>query len=113
MSSNNQVSISVETMQEIIEELKEISGLCSTPHVKTKVAKVQKVLSSLLEARNKISPQDLIYEKMVEVKNLNPDLHLKLYMLYRNLTCSRISEVDAMASYESYLNMFPEDKMIY
>ncbi|MCB2310021.1 hypothetical protein LGL55_02660 [Clostridium tagluense] len=113
MSSNNQVSISVETIQEIIEELKEISSLCSTPHLKMKVVGIQKVISSFLEARSKISPQDLIYEKMVEVKHLNPDLHLKLYMLYRNLTCSRISEVDAMSYYESYLNMFPDDEMIY
>ncbi|MBU3126653.1 hypothetical protein [Clostridium tagluense] len=113
MSSNNQVSISVETMQEIIEELKEISSLCSTPHLKMKVARVQKIVSSLLEARSKISPQDVIYEKMVEVKQLNPELHFKLYMLYRNLTSNRISEVDAMAYYESYLSMFPTDEMIY
>lgn len=113
MNSNNQVSISVETIQEIIKEIKEISTLCSNPHLKGKVERLQKVVSSFLELQEKVPAQDLIYNKMVEAKHLNPELHLKLYMLYRNLTSGRISEADAMNSYESCLSMFPSDVIVY
>jgi hypothetical protein len=113
MNSNNQVSISVEQIQEIIKEIKEISALCATPHLKGKVERLQKVVSSFLELQVKIPAQDVIYEKMVQVKHLNPDLHLKLYMLYRNLKSGRISEADAMISFESFLSMFATDVMVY
>ena len=113
MSNNSEITISIETIEEIIKELTEIGDICSTPRLKTKVTALQQVVSSLLEIKDKASAQDVIYEKMIEVKQSNPDLHLKLYMLYRNLTSGRISEVDAMASFESYLSMFPSDVMIF
>jgi N-acetylmuramic acid 6-phosphate (MurNAc-6-P) etherase len=113
MGSNNQVSISVDTIQEIVKELNEISDLCSTPHLRVKVERLQKLVSSFLDFKSKVSVEDVIYDKMVEVKNNNQDLHLKLYMLYRNLTNDRISEADAVAAYESYLSMFPTDIIIY
>ena len=113
MNSNNQVSISEETINEIINEIKEINSLCSTPHLKAKVERLQKLVSSFLEFKEKVPAQDIIYEKMVQVKHLNPELHLKLYMLYRNLTTGRISEIDAMTSFESCLSMFPSDTMIF
>ena len=111
--SNNEVSIQVETIEKIIRELNEISILCSEPHLKTKIEGLQSFVSSIIDIMdNKISVEDIIYEKMVEVKHLNPDLHLKLYMLYRNLKSNRISEVDAMSSFESCLSMYPSDVMI-
>jgi hypothetical protein len=113
MSNNNEVIIKVETIQEIIKEMKEISTLCSTPQLKGKIERLQKLVSSFLELREKVPAQDLIYDKMVQVKHLNPDLHLKLYMLYRNLTSGRISEADALNAFESYLSMFPSDVMIF
>ena len=113
MNSSNQVSISIETIQGVIKEIKEISSLCSTPHLRNKVERLQKIVSGLLELQNKVSAEQLIYEKMVKVKQINPELHLKLYMLYRNLTSGRISEVDAMSSYESYLSMFATDVMVF
>jgi N-acetylmuramic acid 6-phosphate (MurNAc-6-P) etherase len=113
MSSNNQVSISVDTIQEVVKELNEIRDSCSTPHLRMKVERLQKLVSGFLDFKNKVSVEDVIYEKMVEVKNTNQDLHLKLYMLYRNLTNDRISETDAMAAYESYLSMFPADIIVY
>lgn len=113
MKSNSQVSINVETIQEIIKELSEIGDISSTPQVRVKVERLQELVSSFLDFKSKASIEDMIYDKMVEVKNSNQDLHLKLYMLYRNLTNDRISETDAMAAYESYLSMFPADIIIY
>ena len=113
MSNKNEVSISVETIEEIIKEIKEISALCSTPSLKAKVERLQRLVYSFIKMQDKVPAQDLIYDKMVQVKHLNPELHLKLYMLYRNLTSGRISEADARTSYESCLSMFPSDMMIF
>ncbi|MCB2288864.1 hypothetical protein LGK97_03685 [Clostridium sp. CS001] len=113
MSNNNQVSINIETIQEIVKELGEISDISSTTQVRMKVDRLQKLVSGFLDVNNKVPVEDVIYDKMVEVKNSNQDLHLKLYMLYRNLINDRISKADAMAAYESYLSMFPTDVMIF
>ena len=113
MSSNNKVLIQVETIEKIIKELKEVSLLCSDTNLKMKIEGVQSCVSNVIDiADSKISVEDVIYEKMIEVKHSNPDLHLKLYMLYRNLSNARISEVDAMSSFESCLSMYPSDVMI-
>jgi hypothetical protein len=113
MSNNNEITISIENIEKMIKELSEIANICSTPKLKAKVAALQKVFSSLLDSKDNASAEDVIYEKMIAVKNNNPDLHLKLYMLYRNLTSGKISEVDAMDAYESYLSMFPSDVMVF
>ena len=113
MSSNNKVSIQVETMQKIVKELSEISILCSESHLKIRIEALQSYVSSVVDLGGKVSVLDVIYKKMVEVKYTNPDLHLKLYMLYRNLVSGRISEVDAMSSFESCLSLFTLDDMAY
>ncbi|MGH4125752.1 MAG: hypothetical protein ACREV6_22800 [Clostridium sp.] len=113
MSSNKGVPVKVEVMQKIIKELSEISHLCSEPHLKMKIEGLQSYVSSVFDLGSKRSVEDEIFEKMVEVKQLNPDLHTKLYMLYRNLMSGRISELDAMDSFENCLSMFPLDVMVY
>jgi hypothetical protein len=113
MSSNNKVSIQIETIQKIIKELNEINLLCSEPHIKTKIEALESYVSSIIDFDSKFSVQDVIYEKMVEVKYMNPDFHLKLYMLYRNLVSGRISEVDARSSFETCLSLFTLDDMSY
>lgn len=113
MDSVNGVLIRVEAIEKIIKDLKEISLLCSEPHLEMKIEELQSFVTSIFGIGNKLSIEDLIFEKMVEVKHVNPDLHLKLYMLYRNLVSERISEADAMASFESWLSLFPLDVMVY
>lgn len=113
MGIDNEVSIGAGAIEKIIKELDEISVLCSEPHLKIKVEVLQSFVSSLLNLDTKDSIEDIIYEKMVEVKHTSPELHLKLYMLYRNLVCDRISKEDAIISYESSLSLFPPDVIIY
>ncbi|MBU3214274.1 hypothetical protein LL033_19155 [Clostridium estertheticum] len=113
MSIDNQVSIGVESIQKIIKELDEISVLCSEPYLKIKIDELQNFVSSFIILESKSSVEDKIFEKMVEVKNSSPELHLKLYMLYRNLVCGRISKEDALISFESSLSLFPPDVMVY
>lgn len=114
MIKNNKVSIQVETIEKIVKELNEINLLCSEPNLKMKIEGLQSFVFSVMDIMDsKISVEDVIYEKMVEVKHLNPDLHLKLYMLYRNLMGGRISEVDAMSSFESCLSLYPSDMMVF
>ncbi|MCB2308792.1 hypothetical protein LGL08_19830 [Clostridium estertheticum] len=113
MSIDNQVSIAVESIEKIIKELDEISVLCSEPYLKVKVEELHGFVSSIINSESKSSIEDLIFEKMVEVKNSSPDLHLKLYMLYRNLVSGRISKENAIISFESSLSLFPPDVMVY
>ncbi|MBW9170647.1 hypothetical protein K2F43_05440 [Clostridium estertheticum] len=113
MGIDNQVSIGVESIEKVIKELEEISVFCAEPHLKIKIEGLQSFVSSLLNLESKSSIEDVIFEKMVEVKTSSPDLHLKLYMLYRNLVCGRISKEDAIISFESSLSLFPPDVMIY
>lgn len=113
MDSNSGVLIKAEDIEKIIKELKEINLLCSEPHLETKIEELQSFVTSIFGVGSRVSVEDLIFEKMVEVKHVNPDLHLKLYMLYRNLVSDRVSEVDAMASFENFLGLFPSDVMIY
>lgn len=113
MSINNEVSIQVESVEKIIKEIDEISILSAEPHLKIKVEGLQSFVSSLLNLESESSVEDVIFEKMVEVKNSNPDLHLKLYMLYRNLVCGRILKKDAIISFESVISLFPPDVMAY
>ena len=113
MDSNNGVLIKVEAIEKIIKDLKEINLICYEPDLKIKIEELQRFVSGVLAPRSKISAQDVIFEKMVKVKYVNPDLHLKLYMLYRNLVSDRISEVDAMASFEGCLSLFSLDVRVY
>ncbi|HEY8889989.1 MAG TPA: hypothetical protein VIM70_07015 [Clostridium sp.] len=113
MIRNNQVSIQVESIEKIIRELNEISILCPEPYLQAKVEGLQSFVSSILNSGTKSSVEDIIYEKMVEVKHSSPELHLKLYMLYRDLVCGRVSKEDAMISFESSLSLFPQDVMVY
>ncbi|MBU3159051.1 hypothetical protein KPL37_04670 [Clostridium frigoris] len=113
MGIDNQVSIKVESIEKIIKELNEISILSAEPHLKIKIEELQKFVSNLLNLDSKSSIEDIIFEKMVEVKNSSPDLHLKLYMLYRNLVSGRIAKEEAIISYERSLSLFPPDVMVY
>ncbi|MBU3098611.1 MULTISPECIES: hypothetical protein [Clostridium] len=113
MGINNEVSIGVESIEKIIKELDEISVLCSEPYLKIKIEELLGFVSSIVNSESKSSVEDMIFEKMVEVKNSSPDLHLKLYMLYRNLVSGRISKEDAIISFESSLSLFPPDVMVY
>lgn len=113
MSTNKVLSIKVEAIEKIIKGLKEISLLCYEPDLKIKIDELQRFVSSNLAPNSKISVEDIIFEKMVQVKHVNPELHLKLYMLYRNLVSNRITEVDAMVSFETCLSLFGLDVVVY
>ena len=113
MSSNNGISVQVEVIEKIIRELNEISILCAEPHLKVKIEGLQSFVSSILDLDSQDSVEDVIYEKMIEVKYTNPELHLKLYMLYRNLMSGRISKIDALSSFESCLSLYPSDTMVF
>jgi len=113
LGSKSGVLIKVEDIGKIIKDLKEISLLSSEPHLEMKIAELQSFVSNVLGPKSKVPAENLIFEKMVEVKHLNPDLHFKLYMLYRNLVSNRISEVDAQASFENLLDLFHLDMIIY
>lgn len=57
------------------------------------------------DMHEKLDLQDLIYEKMIEVKGLDNDLNARLYILYQDLSNGRISQEKALDLFTMYLHM--------
>lgn len=70
----------------------------------------QSVIGDILEILDNelkfghISVENMIKDKMTETKSSNPDLHFKLYMLYRKLVDNKITEEEALKGYKIYLH---------
>ncbi|MCY6370397.1 hypothetical protein [Clostridium ganghwense] len=102
-----------EMIEKIIQELKEIEIVAAEEIVKTKVQKLVEYINSVSEIKKEKAFKDILHEKMKESKIKNPELHIKLYMLYRDLQNGKVSEHDANRMYEDYLQMYPDDMMVY
>lgn len=70
----------------------------------TVICDILEILDSELKVKD-ISLEEMIYNKMKETKSINPDLHFKLYMLYRKLSDGKIDEDEALKAYKVYINM--------
>lgn len=57
------------------------------------------------EVLNRIDKRHNSQLAMIETKLSNPDLNLKLYMLYRKLVDNKITAEEALKGYEIYLNL--------
>ncbi|KOA21357.1 hypothetical protein CLHOM_00280 [Clostridium homopropionicum DSM 5847] len=110
---NNNVSINMKTIEKIINELKEIQNLTPEDAVKYRVNNLIEILAEVTNFNSEESIEDIIYLKMKEAMSKNPDLHVKLYMLYRGLNDGKISKEEAKEMYQNYVQMYPFDSMIY
>lgn len=109
----NIIHISEEKLQKIVAELEEIKNLCPDDVIKFRIDNLMNTISKNIDpSQNKVL-KDIIYNKMKEAVKNNPDLHVKLYMLYRNLTAGKIPEEEAKEMYETYLQMYPYEPYIY
>ncbi|MCY6484677.1 hypothetical protein OW763_10025 [Clostridium aestuarii] len=106
-------SIDSETIEKILSELKEMEVMCTNDRLTLKIQKLIKTVNNAANWSEEISVEDIIHKKMKESAKKNPDLNLKLYMLYRDLSDGRISEEKAKELYETYIQMYPDDIMIY
>lgn len=97
----------------ITSELKEMEILAVDGVVKIKIQKLLEYINSISKASDEKPCEEMLHEKMKESKIKNPELHIKLYVLYRDLQNDKVSEYDAKRMYEDYLQMYPDDIIVY
>lgn len=107
------VDIESEIIEKVLFELKEIKECCVEDTLKGRLNNVIKTLSKASDCNEEKLLEDMIYDKMRESMNNNPELHSKLYMLYRSLVDGKVSEEAAKQLFETYLQMYPSDTMLY
>lgn len=109
----NKGYIENEIIEKVLFELKEIKDCCGEDTLKIRLSNVIKTLSKASNCDTDKLLEDMIYEEMKGAMNKNPELHSKLYMLYRSLADGKISEEAAKQLFETYLQMYPSDTIIY
>lgn len=103
MSDEEKVLIRKNTIEEIQGKLNRIRLTTGEYSIKS----IAEEILNLLEVEFKIEEEpieEVIRKKMLETKNTNPELHFKFYMLYRKLIDKRITEEDALKTYELYMS---------
>lgn len=109
---NEKISLNVETFRKIKTSLTNIKLLSNDKYVKKEADELLKLIESDLKF-SEVSIADMIYDKMKETKRSNPDLSADLYILYRKLTDSKITESEALEAFQLSVQMEPFDKQIY
>lgn len=93
----------------LAKKLEEIKLLSSENIIKSKIDELIDELINetnlYIENVNEKPIADIIYEKMRETKTQNPELNVRLYILYRNLNMGKISEHEARETFEKYIQM--------
>lgn len=107
------VYIESDIIEKVLFELKEMKECCAEDTLKIRLSNVIKTLSKASNCNTDKLLEDVIYEKMRESMNKNPELHSKLYMLYRSLVDGKISEEAAKQLFETYLQIYPCDAIVY
>ncbi|KYH30300.1 MULTISPECIES: hypothetical protein [Clostridium] len=107
------INVDEDTIHKIISELKEIQDLTPDDAIKFRINNLLSIIEKLSSKNESDSIEEIIYKKMKESVSRNPELNVKLYMLYRSLSDGRISEEKAKEMYETYVQMYPYDTLIY
>ncbi|KEI16462.1 hypothetical protein [Clostridium haemolyticum] len=107
------IDITEENIQKILSELKEIQNLALEDIVKFRISQLLERISEMAKIDTKDSLEQIIYKKMKEAATINPELNVKLYMLYRNLKEGKISQKEAREAYDIYVQMHPFDTLVY
>lgn len=108
------IAVDVDVIEKVLLELNEIRDFYPDDMLKLKIRNIVKLLSNASNCNVDEKPFiDEVYDKMKESKTKNPELNTKLYMLYRSLSDGKTSEEDAKYLFEVYLQMYPDDEIIY
>lgn len=107
------IHISEDNIQKILSELKQIQNLVLDDTVKFRISELSEMIYDMSKIDTKKSLEEIIYKKMKEATTKNPELNVKLYMLYRNLKEGKISQKEAKEAYEIYIQMYPFDTLVY
>ena len=112
-NSDGKVVMEKASITKIVSELKNIQTLTSDRLLQQKIDLLIKYMENILKNKDDIPFEDIIYNKMKEVRLENPELNSKLYILYRKLSDGKITEEDARILYDVYIKSQAYDKLIY
>lgn len=112
MANSDKINLNLDTMKKIKSGLTNIKLLSNDKYVKKEAEELIKIIDSELTL-GEMSLEEMIHERMKEVKNSDPTLSADLYILYRKLVDGKISEREALELFESCVQMEPFDKKIY
>ena len=99
---SNNIIIKEKIVIKILKDLNDVLFTCEDENIKEKLNSSILELEKSLNGESRLEISELIYEKMKEFKEKDPDLHFKLYMIYRKLEDGKLSEEDAIHAYKSY-----------
>lgn len=104
MSINDKIMVNKDSLEKIQTKLRGLKVTVQDKEIRLLVSEILELLNGELNPID-ISLEDMIYNKMKETKSTNPDLHFKIYMLYRKLSDGKIDEDEALKAYKAYINM--------
>ncbi|KMT22626.1 hypothetical protein [Clostridium cylindrosporum] len=99
MLVNDNIVISKQTVKKILLELNNINLICDDNLIKDKVENIISLIKNSSDIDCEVSTLTKIYNKMQEIREVNEELHVRLYMLYRKLQDAKISEDEAQRTY--------------
>jgi hypothetical protein len=101
MDNSSIISINREVIENIMYELNAMQLLCDDKFIMNRLNKILNLLKPYTVEVNESSIKNIIYQKMQETRNIDADLHLQMYMLYRKLEEGKINEEQARNAYTS------------
>lgn len=104
MSINENIMVNKDSLEKMQMKLRGLKVMVQDKEIQSLVSDILELLNGELKAID-ISLKDIIYNKMKETKHSNPDLHFKLYMLYRKLSDGKVDEDEALENYKAYISM--------
>lgn len=107
------ISMDEDEFYKILDELKNIEVLTSDGRMRNKINSIITIMENVNKSVEKRPVIDIIYDKMKESKTKNPELNVRLYILYRDLQGNKISEEKALQLYYEYLQLYPDDTIVY
>jgi hypothetical protein len=104
MYYENYILVDKDDFEKIKNKLNIVKLLIEDKYAREKLEEILYILQKEDEVEKPIPIEEIIYMKMNESKNTNPELNANLYMLYRKLQEKKIDPVEAMSLYQIYIN---------
>jgi len=102
MYTKEKIILELDILQKVKEGIREIMVLADDKNLRKKAGD----LLNLLEDKPVVkidSLYEMIQEKMKETRYSNSDLNVSLYLLYRKLIDEKITEKEALDTFEMYM----------
>lgn len=102
MNKSEKIFIKKDNLEKIHIKLKGLKIIIEDKKKQSIIDDIIKLLDDDIKD-NEVSVEETIKNKMNETKSSNPEMHFKLYKLYRKLSGEKITEEEATTSYDLYM----------